>query len=112
VISKNIEEITVTTKDAATIGMILVELLSNSLKYAFPESGGEIINVELKTRDGKIVLTVEDNGIGLPNDFDITKIDSLGLHIVNLMVTQLNGKIKFILGKGTKIVLEFPLLTN
>ncbi|RPI63283.1 MAG: PAS domain S-box protein [Ignavibacteriales bacterium] len=112
VISKNIEEITVSTKDAATIGMILVELLSNSLKYAFPESGGEIINVELKSVDGKIILTVEDNGIGLPSDFDITKIESLGLHIVNLMVTQLGGKIKFIPGKGTKVVLEFPLLEN
>ena len=92
--------------------MILVELLSNSLKYAFPGFLGEIINVELKSEGGKIILTVEDNGIGLPTDFDITKIESLGLHIVNLMVTQLSGKIKFILGKGTKIVLEFPLLEN
>ena len=45
-------------------------------------------------------------------DFDINKIESLGLHIVNLLVTQLDGKIKFISNNGTKIMLEFPLLEN
>ncbi|MBK7497837.1 MAG: PAS domain S-box protein [Ignavibacteriales bacterium] len=111
-INKDIDEITVSTKNAATIGMILVELLSNSIKYAFPESENGIINVELKRVGSNVLLKVEDNGIGLPDDFDITKIESLGLHIVNLMVTQLGGKIKFIPGKGTKVVLELPLLEN
>lgn len=110
VINKDIEEITATTKDAASIGMILVELLSNSIKYAFPNSDDGIINVELKKADSNMLLIVEDNGIGLPNDFDITKTESLGLHIVNLMVRQLSGKVKFIPGNGTKVVLEFPLL--
>jgi two-component sensor histidine kinase len=66
----------------------------------------------LKRVGSNVLLKVEDNGIGLPDDFDITKIESLGLHIVNLMVTQLGGKIKFIPGKGTKVVLELPLLEN
>lgn len=108
-INKNIEEITVSTKDAATIGMILVELLSNSIKYAFPNSINGIIDVEMKKVNSQIVLNVEDNGIGLPDNFDISKIESLGLHIVNLMVRQLNGKIEFISGYGTKVKLEFPI---
>jgi PAS domain S-box-containing protein len=109
-INKHIEEITVPTKNAATIGMILVELLSNAIKYAFPDSHNGIINIELKMVNSQIVLVVEDNGIGLQNDFDITEVKSLGLHLVNLMVSQLNGNIKFITENGTKIIIEFPLL--
>jgi two-component sensor histidine kinase len=112
VINKDIDEITVSTKDAAAIGMILVELLSNSIKYAFSDSENGIIKVELKRLDSNVLLKVEDNGIGLQNDFDINKIESLGLHIVNLLVSQLNGNIKFISDNGTKITLEFPLLEN
>ncbi|OGU80076.1 MAG: hypothetical protein A2W11_11400 [Ignavibacteria bacterium RBG_16_35_7] len=108
-INKYIEEVTVPTKNAATIGMILVELLSNAIKYAFPDSHKGVINIELKTVNSQIVLVVEDNGIGLQDDFDITKIKSLGLHLVDLMVSQLDGKIKFISGNGTKIIIEFPL---
>jgi PAS domain S-box-containing protein len=108
-INKDIDEITVSTKDAAAIGMILVELLSNAIKYAFPDSDNGIINVELKKIDENIILTVEDDGIGLPEGFDIAKIESLGLHIVDLMVKQLSGKINFIAGSGTKIELEFPI---
>ena len=107
-INKDIEEITVPTKDAATLGMILVELLSNAIKYAFPYSDG-IINIELKKINSKIVLIVEDDGIGLPNDFNITESKSLGFHLVDLMVSQLDGKIEFIPGKGTKIIVRFPV---
>ncbi len=107
-INKHIEEIIVPTKNAATIGMILVELLSNAIKYAFPYSDG-IINIELKKVNSQIVLLVEDDGIGLQKDFNITESKSLGLHLVNLMVSQLDGKIEFILEKGTKIVIEIPI---
>ena len=107
-INKHIEEITVPSKNAATIGMIIVELLSNAIKYAFPYSDG-IINIELKKVNSQIVLIVEDDGIGLLNDFNIAESKSLGLHLVNLMVSQLNGKIIFIPGNGTKIIVEFPV---
>ncbi len=108
-LNKNIAEITVPSKNAATIGMILVELLTNSIKYAFPNTDNGIINVDLKVNGFRILLTVEDNGIGLRKDFDINKVTSLGLHLVNLMVGQLNGKMKFILETGTKIEIEIPI---
>jgi PAS domain S-box-containing protein len=107
-IKKDIEEITVPTKNAATIGMILVELLSNAIKYAFPDSSKGIINIVLKKENTHIKLVVEDNGIGLQNDFDIANIKRLGLHLVNLMVSQLEGKIKFITKNGTKIIIMIP----
>ena len=108
-LNKYLEEITVSSTNAATIGMIIVELLSNIVKYAFHEFQKGVINVELKSINSQIVLLIEDNGIGLRNDFDINKIKSVGLHLVNLMVSQLGGKIKFISENGTKIIIEFPL---
>jgi two-component sensor histidine kinase len=90
---------------------MIVELLSNTIKYAFPESQKGVINVELKTIDSQILLIVHDNGIGLQNDFDINKIKSIGLHLVSFMVSQLEGNIKFTSENGTKIVIEFPLFS-
>ncbi len=108
-INKYIEEITIPIKNAATIGMILVEVLSNAIKYAFPYSDNGIINIELKIINSRIVLIVEDNGIGLQKDFDIAKIKSLGFNLIDLMVSQLNGNIKLITENGTKIIIDFPM---
>jgi len=108
-LNKYLEEITVSSSNAATIGMILVELLSNTIKYAFPDSQNGIINIELKRINSQVKLTVEDNGIGIRKDFDLNKIKSLGLNLVSLMVNQLDGKIQFISENGTKIIIEFPL---
>ena len=107
----NIEEITVLPLNGATIGMILVELLSNIVKYAFPDPQKGIVNIELKKINSQMVLIVEDNGIGLQKDFDINKIKSVGLHLVNLMVSQLEGNIKFTSDNGTQIRIEFPEFT-
>ena len=93
----------------AIIGMIIVELLFNTIKYAFPHSQNGIINIELKKTNSKISLMIDDNGIGLQKNFDINNINSIGLHLVNLMVSQLKGKIQFVKENGTKIIIEIPL---
>jgi PAS domain S-box-containing protein len=108
-LNENLEEIIASSSNAATIGMILVELLSNTIKYAFPDSQNGIINIELKKINSQVKLTVEDNGIGIQKDFDINNIKSVGLNLVSLMVDQLGGKIQFISENGTKIIIEFPL---
>jgi PAS domain S-box-containing protein len=108
-LNRSLQEIIVSSTNAATVGMIIVELLSNTIKYAFQDSQKGVINIELKEINSQIVLTIEDNGIGLQKDFDINKIKSVGLHLVSLMVSQLEGNIKFISENGTKIVVEFPL---
>lgn len=107
VIHKNIEEITVSDKNAATLGMILVELLFNAIKYAFPGSKKGEINVTVKSDDG-LTFIVEDNGVGLKKDFDFNRDKGLGFELVDMMVKQLNGKINFQSDKGTKIIMEFP----
>jgi PAS domain S-box-containing protein len=108
-LNKNIGDISTISTTAATIGMILVELISNVIKYAFPDSAKGSINIELKSMNSMMELTVKDNGIGLPDGFDINKIHSIGLHLVYLMVSQLEGTIQFLPGKGTKILIKFPM---
>jgi two-component sensor histidine kinase len=56
------------------------------------------------------MLKIEDNGIGLPSSFDINKIKSIGLHLVNLLVSQLDGTITIRSENGTKILAEFPFI--
>jgi len=108
-INKSLEFVTVSPKNAAAIGMILVELLTNIIKYAYPDSINGIINIEMKIKNSKIILMVKDNGIGLQNDFDITKIKSIGLHLVSLMVDQLSGSMTIMSENGTKIIIECPI---
>ncbi len=111
VMCKNIEEISVSDKKAATLGMILVELLFNAIKYAFADSKTGQIDITInsnKSRDG-FTFIVEDNGVGLKKDFDFDRDKGLGLELVDMMVRQLDGKYKFKKGKGTKIIMKFPL---
>ena len=108
VINEYFEEITAPAEKAATIGMILVELLSNIIKYAFPNSQAGIIHIEIKKTNSQIILVVQDNGVGLPKDFNIDRIKSTGLQLVNMMVSQLDAKIKFISETGLKIIIEIP----
>jgi two-component sensor histidine kinase/CheY-like chemotaxis protein len=79
---------------AIPFGLIVNELVSNSLKYAFPgERRGEIA-VRLRTEgDDGIVLLVMDDGVGLPPELDIENTDSLGLQLVTMLVKQIRGEI-------------------
>jgi PAS domain S-box-containing protein len=80
---------------AIPFGLILNELVSNSLKYAFPgERCGEIV-VRLRTEgDVGVVLLVKDDGVGLPPGLDFENTESLGLQLVTMLVRQIRGEIE------------------
>ncbi len=76
-------------------GLIVNELASNSLKYAFPEGRtGEIRLGLSKNTDGNHVLTVGDNGRGFPSELDFRHTTSLGLQLVNVLTRQIHGSIE------------------
>jgi two-component sensor histidine kinase/PAS domain-containing protein len=96
---------------AIPCGLIINELLSNSLKYAFPEGiEGEICIQLFLDKDGKFILIVEDNGIGFPKDLDFRKTESLGMQLIIMLVKQLEGTVELDKSKGTsfKITFEKP----
>lgn len=92
------------------LGLILNELISNSLKHAFPDvSGGEIM-VSFYKEDNFYHLNISDNGVGFPNDFDFKNTDSLGLRLVNSLTEQIHGKLELNKVNGTEFKISFKEL--
>ncbi|MFQ5616737.1 MAG: histidine kinase dimerization/phosphoacceptor domain -containing protein, partial [Anaerolineales bacterium] len=118
---------------AVPCGLILNELVSNSLKYAFPASppsvpptgrsgppsappsggeqkGGSEICIELRANgDGQVTLRVSDNGVGFPAETDFQNTTSLGLQLVNTLVNQLNGAVELDGSAGTEFKIMFTV---
>ncbi len=102
----NMDEIELNMETAIPLGLIINELVTNSLKFAFPENEGSI-TIELENNNGQFVLTVADDGIGLPPDFDLNKTHSLGLRLVNSLVIQLDGEISMDSSQGAEYKITF-----
>lgn len=89
-------------------GLIVNELLSNAMKYAFPDKRKGIITTSVKQKKDTITITVADNGIGFPKHIDFRNTESLGLQLIISLTEQLNGKIKLDkAAKGTKFLITF-----
>ena len=93
---------------AIPVGMILNELISNSLKHAFPDGRCGTILIEAKSRDGRVKLAVIDDGVGVPEDFVPGKSKSLGLQIVEILARQFGGTWELKRQAGTVFRLSFP----
>jgi two-component sensor histidine kinase len=77
---------------AITCGLIINELVSNALKHGFPDGRAGRVRVELEPLGGRRhVLRVSDNGIGLPRDLDLSRVNTLGLQLVHDLTAQLRG---------------------
>jgi len=93
---------------AVPCGLVLNELVSNALKHAFPDDREGRLVVELRREDGgRMRLRVSDDGIGLPKDLDFRRAESLGLQLVNILVSQLDGSIEVTAGDGTTVEVTF-----
>lgn len=101
-------EIPLSPSRAIQCGLILNELLTNSLKYAFPKKRDGIITISLSSSNGTIQLKVRDNGIGLPPEFRIEKSKSLGMKLISNLAGQLKGTIEFKCENGLCSTLSFP----
>jgi len=106
----DVDNILLGVDTAIPCGVIINELVSNSLKHAFPEDRvGEIV-ISFKELDGQYTMIFKDDGVGLPEDLDIGNPASLGLTIVNALTGQLNGAIDLGRNGGTEIRITFPAM--
>jgi PAS domain S-box-containing protein len=95
---------------AIPCGLIISELVSNSLKYAFPGSAAGSISVSFREQgDGMVSLTVADSGVGLPVSVDFTASETLGLQLVRMLVKQLRGEIALDNSGGARFSIRFPM---
>ena len=111
-LNNNVEEIPIDLNQAYPLGLTINELISNSLKYAFPDEREGEICVSIKKLDTELELTVMDNGVGIPKDLDWKNSKSLGLKLVRILVeNQLDGSVEMENTNGTKFTIKFNIET-
>jgi PAS domain S-box-containing protein len=109
-LSINLSEVLLPIDSAIPCGLAINELVSNALKHAFPANRhGEItIRMTYESRD-HVLLSVSDNGVGIPADFEIDQSTTLGLHLVVLLADQLGGTLAIQRSGPTRFDLRFPV---
>jgi two-component sensor histidine kinase len=107
----HVDDVPLSVDTAIPCGLIINELVSNSLKHAFPAAKarsqqGEIL-VALHSNNAKLTLIVSDNGVGFPKDLDFLNTETLGLRLVNMLNRQLKGTIELDRSGGTAFKITF-----
>jgi PAS domain S-box-containing protein len=107
----NVKNVYMSIGKAIPCGLIINELVSNSLKHAFPDGKqGEILINLILEHDNNYLLIVKDNGIGLPEKYKLQKFSTLGLQLVDMLAQQLKGHVEIEGNHGTTFKITFPNL--
>ena len=102
--------ITLPIDQAVPCGIILNELITNAIKYGFPDGReGKVDIFARQTAEGKLELSVRDNGIGLSEDSDLESSKSLGLRLIGLMTDQLHGTMQITSEGGVGTTIRWPV---
>lgn len=122
-LSMNLEEnVSFDMDTAVPLGIIVNELVSNSLKHAFPDREKGEIQIKLSREEKEcikninedwkrthFILTVLDDGIGIPENLEIEELDSLGFQLITSLVDQLDGKFELKRNNGTEFIMRFTV---
>jgi PAS domain S-box-containing protein len=103
----NVQDIGLDLESAVPCCLIINELLTNAFKHAFPDNRDRVLNVCFIKTDETYILTIKDNGIGLPKGFNYLEANTLGLQLINVLTKQLRGTFQIKSDKGTEAVVTF-----
>jgi len=104
----NVNDVKLGVDQAVPCGLIINELVSNSLKHGLKDRETGIIKIDMgRDENHNLIMRVSDDGKGLPVGLDVQKSDSLGLRLVNNLALQLNGNVEFFNDSGTVVKLTF-----
>ncbi len=107
------DENTLSIDEMATCGLIVNELVSNCFKHAFPDNRKGTISISLKkTNEYEFVLSVKDDGVGLPEVLELRSIESLGLQLVRFLARKLDGDIQISNHKGMTFTITFSQISD
>lgn len=106
----DIEEILINIKMAIPIALIVNEAVTNAFKYAFKDTINGNLSVQIKNVNEKIFMQISDNGPGISESIDLSKIKSLGFKLINIFVRQIKGSIEYIKKPGLTLQITFTNL--
>jgi PAS domain S-box-containing protein len=106
-ITARIGDISIDVNTAIPLGLIVNELVTNSMKHAFPDPEKGKIAIIISKEGSRITLTVSDNGVGLPANIDFNNTESVGLSLLNQLVKQIDGNIELHQENGTQFIITF-----
>jgi two-component sensor histidine kinase len=107
IVDLDVEDIPMNINQAIPCALMVNEVVTNAYKHAFAHQKEGEIAVDLHERDGKVVVEITDNGVGIPDDFMEGDSSSIGVTLIALLKTQLEGNIQFANNNGTTFRLEF-----
>ena len=105
--SFDLDEVYLTLDQAIPCGLIINELISNILKYAFEGKKEGNIFIKLKEEEKRINIELNDDGVGIPDVINIKETETLGLQLVNTLVEQLKGELELKREKGSSFSINF-----
>ncbi|MGD1809523.1 PAS domain S-box protein [Dapis sp. BLCC M126] len=105
-----LEPVSLNIETATPCGLIVSELIANVFEHAFPDNKKGEVYLSLKKEQDRVMLSIQDNGIGLPSNFDISQTESMGLQLVDLLSQQIRADLKIISNNGTTFNLIFAEL--
>jgi two-component sensor histidine kinase len=94
--------------NAVPLGLLINELLTNAYKHAFPGNEKGVIKITLNETEKDCIIGIKDNGIGLPEDFNSGKKNSMGMDLINILAEQIDAKLVIQNKNGSDFVLEIP----
>jgi len=106
ILEMDCEPVWININTAIPCALIINELVTNSVKHAFPHEGTGKIIIQLRQEGDQITITCTDTGVGLPHDINLHETSTLGLKLVQALTQQLKGEIKILKGKGTSFKIQ------
>lgn len=106
-VETQIDEIILPIDLLAPLGLIFNELITNIMKYAFSDQDECILKVTASKKENRVILSIEDNGCGLPEEVTFEKSTGFGLQLVGMLVEQISGIIKIERQNGTRFIIDF-----
>ena len=103
----DVDDLRLDINTSIPLGLIVNELVTNSLKHGFPEGKSGEIGIIFHKQDENYILEIKDNGVGFSEDIDYKNTDSLGLQLINNLTDQIDGEIEFNTSSGTSFKISF-----
>jgi two-component sensor histidine kinase len=106
-VETDFQDFILNVKFLSPLGIMINELITNSIKYAFKSKDSGLIKISGQQAGDRVKVIVKDNGSGIPESVDFGNSTGFGLDLVKMLAEQLNGTVEIIRDKGTEIVIQF-----